>query len=237
VLADTVAITTSLGTAAADAGVGRVVYLSTIHVYGARAEPGSVLTEDLRPEPRHPYAIARLASEHVLRALGLDPVCLRLTNSVGAPASPAVDRWTLVVNDLCRQAATTGVLRLHTDGLQWRDFVALGDATRIIADVALGAAPAGTWNLGSGIPTTVRAAAGLVADAVETLTGRRPPLEAPSPAADPPDPHHVDVSALAAHGLATSVPLADAVTQVARFCLDHAAELAGATMHPVEVSP
>jgi UDP-glucose 4-epimerase len=236
VLADTVAITTELGAAAARAGVGRVVYLSTIHVYGARAEPGATLTEDLRPEPRHPYAIARLASEHALRALGLDPVCLRLTNSVGAPADVEVDRWSLVVNDLCRQAATTGTLRLRTDGMQWRDFVALADATRIIAAIALGAGTPGTWNLGSGRASTVRHAAELVADAVEARTGRRPPLEAPEPPAAPPGPHDVDVAGLAAQGLVATTPLAVAVDEVAAFCLDHASELAaGADDGGVEV--
>lgn len=221
VLADTVAISAALGAAAVAADVGRVVYLSTTHVYGARAEPGAVLTEDLRPEPRHPYAIARLASEHVLAGLDVDLVALRLTNTVGAPADVAVDRWSLVVNDLCRQAACHRVLRLRSDGLQWRDFVALGDAVEVVADVALGAGRAGTWNLGSGSSTTVRAVAGLVADAWETLTGHRPPLEAPDPGGPPTEPHVVDVGALAALGLCCRSPLPGAVAEVAAFCAAH----------------
>lgn len=221
VLADTVAITTELAAAAARAGVARVVYLSTVHVYGARAEPGAVLTEDLRPEPRHPYAIARLASEHALRGLGLDPVCLRLTNSVGAPADVEVDRWTLVVNDLCRQAAVSGELRLRTDGLQWRDFIALDDAVGIVAAVVAGAAPPGTWNLGTGTATTVRDVASLVADAFEAATGARPPLHAPPAGGDAPAPYRVDVSGLAGFGLSASTPLRSAVEQTARFCIEH----------------
>jgi UDP-glucose 4-epimerase len=231
-LSSTLAITAELGGAARRMDVGRVVFLSTIHVYGERAEPGAVLTEEMRPEPRHPYAIARLASEHLLRGLGVDPVCQRRTNTVGAPADPEVDRWTLVVNDLCRQAATTGRMALRTDGLQWRDFVALDDAARIVADLATGAGRPGTWNLGSGTATTVLAAAELVATAFEAVTGARPALEVPAPAGTAPGPHRVDVSALARDGLVAGTPLATAVEQVARFCVEHAGALGRAT-HPV----
>ena len=58
-----------------------------MHVYGARVREDAVLTEDLRPEPRAPYAVARLASEHLVAAHGgdMEVVCLRLTNSLGAP--------------------------------------------------------------------------------------------------------------------------------------------------------
>ena len=94
--------------AVADSAVKRLVYMSTVHVYGERMTGGATLTEDMRPEPRAPYAIARLASEHLAAALsrkGIEVVVLRLTNSMGAPAHPAVDRWTLVANDLCRQGS------------------------------------------------------------------------------------------------------------------------------------
>lgn len=226
VLAETVAIGALLGRAAAEAGAARFVYLSTTHVYGARVQPGAVLTEDLRPEPRHPYAIARLASEHHLAAIVEDLVALRLTNTVGAPADVAVDRWTLVVNDLCRSAATEGVLRLRSDGTQWRDFVALGDAVRTIAELTSGAGRPGVWNLGSGRATTVREVAGLVQDAFERLTGTRPPLEAPDPTGPPSEPPHVDVTAMAADGLACTTPLEVAVAEIAAFCWQHRDELA-----------
>src|SRR5690606_31227899 len=111
----------------AQARVPRVVYLSTVHVYGARAEEGIRLSESLRPEPRHPYPVSRLAAEHTL-ASALVPealVVLRMSNAVGAPARPNLDRWTLVTNDLSRQAVVSGVMTLRTSGLQERDFVAL----------------------------------------------------------------------------------------------------------------
>ena len=124
-----------LAAACRAAAVPRLVYLSTVHVYGARMTPGAVLDEQLRAEPRSAYAISRLACEHALAA-ALAPdtelVVLRLTNSVGAPADAAVDRWSLVVNDLAREGAREGTLTLRSDGSQWRDFVALTDVCATI---------------------------------------------------------------------------------------------------------
>ena len=132
-LTETIAMTSRVADAVRRAGTRRVVYLSTVHVYGAQLHPGAVVTEETVPQPRAPYAIARLASEHLLEG-SLDGVAevvsLRLTNSVGAPAAVEVDRWSLLVNDLCRQAVRTGRLVLQTAGLQQRDWVSLARRVR-----------------------------------------------------------------------------------------------------------
>ena len=110
-LSGTVLAAQRLAAACRAAAVPRLVYLSTVHVYGARMTPGAVLDESLRAEPRSAYAISRLACEHALAAaLGTETelVVLRLTNSVGAPAAAAVDRWSLVANDLAREGAREG---------------------------------------------------------------------------------------------------------------------------------
>jgi UDP-glucose 4-epimerase len=213
------------------AGVRRLVYLSTVHVYGARMQPGATLTEDMRAEPRSAYAISRLASEHVASSLAGDAyelVILRLTNSVGAPADPSVDRWSLVANDLARQGAVNGRLALRSAGVQWRDFIALGDVCGAIAAAcrADGAGlPAGTYNLGAGVATTVLELAHAVQDAFERRTGRRPELQAPAPPPRPPAPYHVSVQRIAGHGLHPGTSLQDAVRETVGFCLDHREEL------------
>jgi UDP-glucose 4-epimerase len=222
-LARTVAATQNLVGEAAAAGVKRLVYLSTVHVYGERMTEGAVLTEDLRPEPRSPYAIARLASEHVAAALP-GAVVLRLTNSVGAPAAATIDRWTLVANDLCRQGAVTGRLELRSSGTQWRDFVALRDVCRIVAEACRsgeGALPPGTYNLGLGEPMTVRDLAGLAQDAFERRTGTRPELRAPEPGPTRPEPYRVSVDRLARHELRAETSVADAVDETVGFCIEH----------------
>lgn len=230
-LAATVVATERIAEACAAAGVKRLVYMSTVHVYGSRIAPGATLSEDMRVEPRSAYAISRLASEHVAAALSdsaYEVVILRLTNSVGAPDDPEVDRWTLVANDLCRQGALNGRLELHSTGVQWRDFVPLrAVCAGIVAasharDPVL---PEGTYNLGSGRATTVRELAEMVSDAFEQHTGERPPLRAPEPTSDPPAPYHVSVQRAAQHGLRFDDPLRDAVAETVRFCLEHRDEL------------
>jgi len=220
-LASTVLATENVVENAAAAGVGRLVYMSTVHVYGHRMAEGATLTEDLRPEPRATYAISRLASEHLAAQLG-GVVVLRLTNSVGPPENAEVDRWTLVSNDLCRQGALTGRLELRSSGVQWRDFVALDDVHAAIgAACSTDGLPPGTYNLGSGRPLTVRGLAELVRDAFERLTGERPELQAPEPGPERPEPYTVSVERAAAHGVRARTPVGDAVEQTARFCIEN----------------
>lgn len=230
-LAATVVASEHVAEACAAAGVRRLVYMSTVHVYGARTVPGATLTEDMRVEPRSAYAIARLASEHVAAALAgsaYEVVVLRLTNAVGAPDDPSVNRWTLVANDLCRQGVLEGRLELRSSGMQWRDFVPLSAvcdgivaASRAVDPVL----PPGTYNLGSGRPMTVRALAEMIQDEFGRQTGRRPELRAPAPEAEPPGSHRVSVELAARYGLRFDSPLADAVADTVRFCLDHREEL------------
>jgi nucleoside-diphosphate-sugar epimerase len=72
---------------------------------------------------------------------------------------------------------------------------------------------------------TIRQLAGLVQDAYETQTGRRPPLHAPMPSGRAPEPYVVSVAKLDAFGCRPVIPVADAVAETAAFCLDHVSEL------------
>lgn len=205
--------------AAAAAGVRRVVFVSTIHVYGTKLEPGAVVDEEVAPAPRGAYAIARLAAEHVIAAAP-DPVVLRLSNAVGSPADPGVDRWTLVAADLCRAGVETGEVVLHSTGQQWRDFIGMADVLRaIILCSAPSPVPAGTYNLASGRPMTVRQLAELVQDRLEALVGRRPPLRAPEPTGQGPAPYRIDPGRLAAAGFDAAQPLPDAIDEIIELCL------------------
>ena len=221
-LTETAVMARHVADAATAAGVERIVYLSTVHVYGDQVADGAVLTEQLPPEPRSTYAITRLACEHLLAQADAELVVLRMTNAVGAPADPSVDRWTLVAADLCRQAVTHGTLQLRTAGLQWRDFVDLGDVCRILrASTDPATVDAGVYNLASGRSHTIRHVAEIVQDTFEQLTGTRPPLQAPDPTGPEPAAHHVSVDALAAQGLGADTPVAESIGELARFCLDH----------------
>jgi UDP-glucose 4-epimerase len=207
--------------AATAAGVARILYVSTIHVYGDRLVPGPPVDESVPPAPHGAYAVARLAVEHLV-ADGPDPVVLRLSNAVGAPAHPDVDRWTLVAADLCRSAVTTGQLVLRSTGQQWRDFIGLADVVRAIeASIDPARVPSGTYNLVSGRSTTVRALAELVQDRVHAATGTRPQLVAPEPTGPGPEPYHLAADRLAAHGLRAEQPLAASVDEIVELCRTH----------------
>ncbi|MFP5578421.1 MAG: NAD-dependent epimerase/dehydratase family protein [Acidimicrobiia bacterium] len=219
-LAETVVAAQRVARAAADAGVERVIVASTVHVYGAALVPGARVDHRTLPAPRHPYAVARLAAEHLVAGLVPSPVALRLTNAVGAPVDGRVDRWTLVANELCARAARGEPLVLRSSGRQWRDFVDLGDVCAVLAGASDPAFPAGTYDLGSGTPTTVLALAELVAEVAGELTAHRPSIEAPAHDGPEPEPFRVSNAALAGLGHRPSTPLRDSIEETFRACLD-----------------
>lgn len=171
------------------AGVTRFLYFSTAHVYGAPL--AGRLDEDTLPRPVHPYATSHRAAEDLVFAGNVSGtvrgVVLRLSNSFGAPAHLAVNRWSLLVNDLCRQAVTQQQLVLRSSGLQRRDFVSLTDVARAtqhllnLPDAQLGP---GLFNLGGAWAPTIREMAMLIAERCQTVLGFAPALQAPLPGPD-----------------------------------------------------
>ena len=223
-LAETILAAHRVGQYSKRAGIRRVVVVSTVHVYGRAMIEGAELTESTAPAPASLYAVARLTSEHILQAVAgsdAETVVCRLTNGVGAPVAPSIDRWTLVANDLCRQAALIGRIELRTHGCQWRDFVALGDVCQVLAAATGRRVSPGTYNLGLGQPMTVRSLAGLVQDAFEVITGCRPLLLAPDPPSQMPRPYRVVVDRLEALGLAPTTTVKSAVEETACFCVEN----------------
>lgn len=207
---------------AVGASDARVLYVSTVHVYGKALSPGAVITEETTPEPLAAYGAGRLAAEVALRD-GLSEgqlTVLRLTNAAGAPVHPDVARWTLVVNDLCRQAVTQKRLVLQSAGGQWRDFVALGEVCRVIEAAIEGRVPPGLYNVASGKPLTIRQIAGMVQDAAERAGLARPPLEAPDPPERPSPAYRLDTTRLTATGVEICADITGAVDETLAFCLE-----------------
>ena len=215
--------TRRLVAAAARTGVERFVYLSTAHVYGAPL--AGRIDEDTPTSPAHPYATThRLAEDVVLAARGrMDPVVLRLSNAIGAPTRADVDRWTLLVNDLCRQAVATGALTLRSSGLARRDFIAMFDACAAIAhflELDRSALPDGPVNLGGGKSMRVIDMVNLVADRAAALLGARPTIVRPDPVpgeAHPDLDYRIDL--LLSTGFALRGDLSREIDDTLRLCV------------------
>jgi UDP-glucose 4-epimerase len=199
----------------------RVIYFSTIHVYGAAMQEGAVIDEDTPAVPVHPYAAARLACEGVFERSGVPALLFRLTNGVGAPARPDVQRWSLVANELCREGAVHGRITLRTSGAQYRDFIALANVESVVSGLIERSFDSGIFNLGSGESVTVRSLAGLIGDSFEKFGEPRPELIAPPLPDVVAGPYRIDISRLAALGVVMPARLPDAVDETVQFCLSH----------------
>lgn len=172
--------------AAIKAGVERFIYFSTAHVYGSPL--AGTLTEESLPRPQHPYAIThRTAEDFVLAARDkkeIEGLVVRLSNGFGAPERADVNRWTLLANDLCKQAVVDGKLVLRSSGLQSRDFITLEDVGRAVLHLLnLPARECGNglFNLGGENALRIIDVAQKVADRSEAVLGFRPEVQRPLP--------------------------------------------------------
>jgi UDP-glucose 4-epimerase len=162
--------TVSVMEAMRDAGVRRVVFISSGAVYGEQGQ--QPLSEAQRPDPRSPYAVSKLSAEYYVHTIsslwGLESVALRVFNAYG-PGQPLPAAHAPVIPRFLRQARQKGSLVIHGDGSQTRDYVFIDD----VMDALVAAATAHSVdrrviNIGSGQETSVRGLARLVGD----VTGR-----------------------------------------------------------------
>lgn len=170
---------------AAANGIERFIYFSTAHIYGTLV---GTITEQSLPRPTHPYAITHYSAENFVAAAHdkqqLTGLVVRLSNGFGAPTHSRVDRWTLLVNDLCRQAVMTGKLVLHSSGLQKRDFITLEDVGRAAVhflNVPRERCQDGIFNLGGDAVLSVWQMTQLIARRCEAVLGFCPDVIRPAP--------------------------------------------------------
>jgi UDP-glucose 4-epimerase len=171
------------------AGIERFMYFSTAHVYGAPLVGD--IEEQTLTRPVHPYAITHHAAEEFVLAAHdeqrLAGIVVRLSNGFGAPAHARVDRWTLLANDLCRQAAQTQQLTLRSSGLQQRDFITLADVGRAVShllNLPRITCGNGLFNLGGECSLSVWDMAQRIAKRCQAVLGFLPPIVRPEPRPD-----------------------------------------------------
>lgn len=168
--------TARLVQAAKQAGVRRVLYLSTAHVYGSPLQGN--INELICPVPVHPYAISHRAAEDIVRAAHLsgelEGVTVRVSNAFGAPTHVGVNCWMLLVNDLCRQAVLDRQLVLTSSGQQFRDFVPMQVTCAALAhflEAPTAALGDGLFNLGGNWSARVLDVAERIASLAENVLG------------------------------------------------------------------
>ena len=134
-------------------------------IYGDYTTPPS--KEDVAKEPEAPYGIGKLAAEHYLayfaRVHGVDTVALRYANVYGPRQDPHGEAGVVAI--FCGRALRGQALTVFGDGEQTRDYVYVADVARANLLAAEAQLPPLTrldtrsFNIGTGIPTTVLALA------------------------------------------------------------------------------
>jgi UDP-glucose 4-epimerase len=111
------------------AGVRRVIFSSSSSVYGDQAQSPKV--ETMRPDPLSPYAAAKCAAEHYVRAFahcyGLSCVSLRYFNIFG-PRQRSDSPYAAVIPLFAEALRRGSRPRLYGDGSQTRDFTHVDNA-------------------------------------------------------------------------------------------------------------
>jgi UDP-glucose 4-epimerase len=136
-------------------GVRRFVFASSAAVYG---EPERIpLPETAPTRPLSPYGLAKLTGERYAKLFhklfGLDTVILRYANVYGPRQDANGEAG--VVSVFADQILAGKRPLIHGDGRQTRDFVFVKDIARANLLALQPEAPAGTYNVGSGVATSV----------------------------------------------------------------------------------
>jgi len=209
------------------AGAEHFIYFSTAHIY--RSPLQGDIDETVLPAPAHPYSITHKAAEDYVMAAAqqkkVHATIIRLSNSFGAPVVPHVNRWTLLANDLARQAIEKGKLVLSSNGCQYRDFVCLSDVEEII-DAMIQRGPAGLkhviYNLGAGVSMKVIELAQRIAAIYKTVSGKTIPVELPAGAVPTTEPAlHFSIDRLLSDGFTIKNNVDSELESLLVFCQQH----------------
>jgi UDP-glucose 4-epimerase len=133
----------------------RVLFCSTGGaLYGKDAPIPS--TERVPPLPESPYGIAKFCAEQYAglynRLHGTKHAVLRLANVYGPRQDPAGEAGVVAI--FCSRVLAGKQPVIYGDGKQTRDYIYVGDVVAAFLAAADRDRP-GTWNIGTGIETTV----------------------------------------------------------------------------------
>jgi len=204
--------------AARAAGIRRVVFMSSFHVYGRSS---GTINEQTVPVPTHPYGITKLVGELFCRDAtkkGLEVAIIRSSNGVGVPLSADTDRWKLIVLDLCRQAHEKKKLTLISPGHVLRDFISIDDqyqAVRILLDGKIDEDP--VYDISSGSTITTKMVTEMIVEEYKKLYGVTLPVEIPD-SDERAIPLHYGHEKIARLGFTPKKSLREDIKEILQFC-------------------
>jgi UDP-glucose 4-epimerase len=173
--------TQALLSAASQKQILKFIYFSTFHVYG---DCQGEITEDSPTCPHHPYAATHRAAEDMVRFYqhykDMETLTLRLSNGFGYPMDSGVNRWTLIFNDLCRQAMTSREMVIKSTGKQHRDFIPLHDVAAAVDHFLFKNSKEwddGLFNLGGDCSFSILEVAKTIATVYEKKYGKAVPIQ------------------------------------------------------------
>jgi UDP-glucose 4-epimerase len=141
--------------AARECGVNKVVYASSSSVYGDT--PTLPKREDMKPNPKSPYAITKLAGEYYCRVFsevyGLKTVCLRYFNVFG-PGQDTNSQYAAVIPLFITRILKGKAPIIFGDGTQTRDFTFVKDVVQANV-LALESQAEGIFNIACGRQITL----------------------------------------------------------------------------------
>ena len=152
--------------AARDADVKKVIYASSSSVYGDTPELPK--REDMKPDPKSPYAVAKLAGEYYCRVFneiyGLKTVALRYFNVYGPRQDPSSD-YAAVIPKFANLCLAGKEPIIYGDGEQTRDFTFVRDVVQANV-LAMGSDATGVFNVATGTRISVNDLAGMVMEII-----------------------------------------------------------------------
>lgn len=165
--------TVTLLDAAAEANVGKFIYISSAAVYGdPRFLP---VTEEHPFGPKSPYGASKVAAEQYCRVFaetkGLPYAIVRPFNFYSPRADPK-SPYSGVITKFVEWAKRGEPLLVEGDGLQTRDFIPATEVARMVIALASSDVRNVTLNCGSGKKTTINE----LAEAVAKVSEARPEI-------------------------------------------------------------
>ena len=166
--------------AAVAAGVPRLLFLSTLQVYGTELE--GEIDEETPVRCQTAYGLNHWLGEQLcalaVERHGLAICALRPANVYGVPDSALTDRRTLVPQCFVQEALEHNRIVLRSSGLQPRNFVSSDAVAERCLALAASQPPGMSRALVcSGYTPTIRRVAELVQERCAAVLGRRPELE------------------------------------------------------------